>query len=202
VWWRPRRQHGAGHAAIPSRWSLLTCRGSLNLSRAAAARGTLSSTNAAAHEPVPPSPRPVPRFRAERQGKSPCCVAVCNMGPPRPTRDTRETTTRLRRPGDAALRSLRSRCPAPACGGGSNVAMPVIHRLAHRCEIFWNESRVQPYSRSRVTVGREGIFRVSAVARLTLKRVVSQLACPLRLRIAGVRPFRRVAAMPHAIPHA
>ncbi len=80
--------------------------------------------------------------------------------------------------------------------------MPVIHRLAHRCEIFWNESRVQPYSRSRVTVGREGIFRVSAVARLTLKRVVSQLACPLRLRIAGVRPFRRVAAMPHAIPHA
>jgi len=38
--------------------------------------------------------------------------------------------------------------------------MPVIHRLAHRCEIFWNASRVQPYSRSRVTVGREGITRV------------------------------------------
>jgi len=38
--------------------------------------------------------------------------------------------------------------------------MPVIHRLAHRCEIFWNASRVQPYSRSRVTVGREGISRV------------------------------------------
>ncbi len=55
-----------------------------------------------------------------------------------------------------------------ACGGGgSNVAMPVIHRLAHRCEIFWTESRVQPYSRSRVTVGRERIFRVPAVTRFT-----------------------------------
>jgi len=37
-----------------------------------------------------------------------------------------------------------------------------------------------------------------AVTRSTLKRAVSQLACPLMLRIAGVRPFPRVAAMPHA----
>jgi hypothetical protein len=65
--------------------------------------------------------------------------------------------------------SLCSRRPALACGGGgSNVAMPVIHRLAHRCEIFWNASRVQPYSRSRVAVGREGISRVPAVTRFTL----------------------------------
>ncbi len=54
-----------------------------------------------------------------------------------------------------------TRRPALACGGGgSNVTVPVIHRIVHRCEIFWNASRVQPYSRSSVPVGREGISRV------------------------------------------
>jgi len=45
--------------------------------------------------------------------------------------------------------------PAPGA-----LSYAVIHRLAHRCEIFWTESRVQPYSQSKVTAGRERISRV------------------------------------------
>jgi len=66
-------------------------------------------------------------------------------GPQRPTRDARETTTRI----PAAWRcGATIRCaPAAAALAGRRwrepVAMPVIHRLAHRCEIFWNGPKVQ-----------------------------------------------------------
>jgi len=101
----------------------------------------------------------------------------------------------------ASSRSCR-RSP-PSVGGRSTPrSTSAVHRLVHRCAIFWNRSRVQPYSRSRVTVGREGISRVPGGRSLHGETGVSQLACPLRLRIAGVRPFPQAAAMPHAIPHA
>jgi len=73
--------------------------------------------------------------------------------------------------------------------------MPVIHRLAHRCEIFWTESRVQPYSRSRVTVGREGIPVFPAVTRFTLNGrsvnwpVLCGYVLPAFVRSLGLQPF-------------
>jgi len=69
---------------------------------------------------------------------------------------------RLRPLGAAGSKPRRAPAAAlpPVSAAGAPLAVLAIHRLVHRCEIFWNESRVQPYSRSRVTVGREGISRV------------------------------------------
>ncbi len=62
----------------------------------------------------PLRPWPVPRFRAERQGQSPCRVAACDKGPPRPTKGCSGDHPRLRVPGDAALRIAGH---PPSCSG-------------------------------------------------------------------------------------
>jgi len=86
--------------------------------------------------------------------------------------------------------------------------MPVIHRLAQRCEIFWNASRVQPYSRSRVTVGREGISRVPGGHSLRGERAGSKPGLSVNLptlcgyvlqafvRALGLQPCRTANTIP------
>ena len=62
------------------------------------------------------------------RGTTPLCDGTCRTGP-----DLRRYDS---------LRSRR-RSNRPLVGGGSPLAAGVVHRFAHRCEIFWNGPKVQ-----------------------------------------------------------